>query len=130
MAEDGNNFNSRIEGDITMRIMRLAGELPPHEAQPGQYNAVLEAMHKYPPTFNMVAVGNRPQVVPAEPWKLAILTISTIHARLWDIAKPHWRASVADGGYLDEIFDLQRELDVEENHWREMLGLPTVDSQS
>jgi hypothetical protein len=130
MSEDGNNFNSRIEGDITMRVCRLAEELRPFDAQPGQYDEVLREMLMYPPLTFVVAAGGRPQVVSREPWQLAILAISNIHKRLWEIARPHWRESVGHAGELGEIWELQAKMDVDENHWREMLRLPLVDSQS
>ena len=127
MPEDGNNFNSRIEGDLSARLFRLIEEIKPLDAEYGVFDAVLGTLYTYP----VLITGHiQPPYSPREPWKVAVVTIAAIYARLWETAAAHRSKSVEDARDLGEFWDLQAKLDSQENEWREQLGLPKVDSQS
>jgi hypothetical protein len=61
---------------------------------------------------------------------LAVITLATIYARLFEVAAPYRRGSASDGGTVGEIFGLRQELDEVENDSRANLGLAPVDSQN
>lgn len=126
---DGDNFDSRIEHDLFTRLARLLDEMTILQAGAGMYDGMLGELFRYPQL--VVEHHDRGLSYPMrDPWKLAVVAVASIYARLSAIAAPHRRNSAEEYGDEAEFWALQEQLDKEENRWRTELGLPSVDSQN